>query len=220
MRVVLRAGEPWFVAADVCKVLSVAHGPSAIQRLDDDEKATVAINHSGPNPNMTIINESGLYSLVLTSRKPEAKRFKRWVTGEVLPSIRKTGSYGISAGPVIPQTLSDALRLADGEKGISTIDTPDGEAWFVAADVCKVLEITNGPNAMSRLDDDEKGIATADTLGGAQKVSIINESGLYSVICAGISDGIELTSDRSGIIGGCLFLMVAILVKEFSRWAP
>lgn len=93
-------GEPWFVAADVCKVLEIGNVGQAMTRLDDEEKADIITNDTSSNGvtqkrNMTTINESGLYSLILTSRKPEAKRFKKWVTSEVLPSIRKTGSYSV-----------------------------------------------------------------------------------------------------------------------------
>lgn len=102
VRVIERDGEPWFVLADVCRVLEIANSRDAAARLDDDEKADVGITDTSSNGvaqrrEMTIINESGLYSLVLTSRKPSAKRFKKWVTAEVLPSIRKTGSYGSPA---------------------------------------------------------------------------------------------------------------------------
>jgi prophage antirepressor-like protein len=86
-------GEPWFVAADVASALTISRTDDAISRLDDDEKGADTIRTPGGDQQMTVINESGLYSLILTSRKPEAKRFKKWVTSEVLPSIRKTGSY-------------------------------------------------------------------------------------------------------------------------------
>ena len=102
-------GEPWFVAADVCEVLTVA--TEQTRRLDDDEKGLRTMQTPGGPQQMLVINESGLYSLILTSRKPEAKRFKKWVTSEVLPSIRKTGSYSTNA-PAVPQSLSAALRLA------------------------------------------------------------------------------------------------------------
>jgi prophage antirepressor-like protein len=86
-------GEPWFVAADVCAVLDIGNNRQAVAPLDDDEKGVTTVDTLGGAQQMTIINESGLYSLVLGSRKPEAKRFKKWVTSEVLPTIRKTGSY-------------------------------------------------------------------------------------------------------------------------------
>ena len=93
VRVVIRDGEPWFVAADVCAVLEIQNVTQALSRLDEDEKAMFNIGLSGGATNC--INEPGLYTLVLGSRKPEAKRFKRWVTHEVLPSIRKTGAYAV-----------------------------------------------------------------------------------------------------------------------------
>ncbi|WP_086620028.1 BRO-N domain-containing protein [Erythrobacter tepidarius] len=88
-------GEPWFVLADVCRELEIANVGDAASRLDDDEKDNIGITDAiGRQRKTVIINESGLYSLILTSRKAEAKRFKKWVTKEVLPSIRKTGGYG------------------------------------------------------------------------------------------------------------------------------
>lgn len=107
------SGELWFVAADVCGVLDVGNITMALKRLDTDEQALISIEgFSRGNNQVNVINESGLYILTLTSRKPNAKKFKRWVTGEVLPTIRKTGGYGQLAAPVLPQSLSAALRLA------------------------------------------------------------------------------------------------------------
>ena len=85
-------GEPWFVATDVAQALEYRDSDHATRYLDDDERDT--LNQGTPGKQLTIINESGLYSLILRSRKPEAKAFKKFVTAEVLPSIRKTGSYG------------------------------------------------------------------------------------------------------------------------------
>lgn len=87
-------GEPWFVAKDVCEILGIGNSRQALSRLDDDEKNTVILNDGNRgNPNVSIVNEAGFYSLVLSSRKPEAREFKRWVTHEVLPSIRRSGGY-------------------------------------------------------------------------------------------------------------------------------
>ena len=93
VRVVQVNGEPWFVAADVCRALEISNSRDAVARLDDDEKGVGSTDTLGGKQGMQIINEPGLYTLVLGSRKPEAKTFKRWVTHEVLPAIRKTGSY-------------------------------------------------------------------------------------------------------------------------------
>lgn len=93
VRTVVKNNEPWFVAADVCKALEIANNRDALSRLDADEKGVASTDTLGGKQEMTIINEPGLYSLVLGSRKPEAKEFKRWITHEVIPSIRKHGMY-------------------------------------------------------------------------------------------------------------------------------
>lgn len=84
------AGEPWFVAKDVCAILEISNPSDALKRLDDDERSRFNLGRQGET---NIVNEAGLYVLVLGSRKPEAHEFKRWVTHEVLPQIRKTGGY-------------------------------------------------------------------------------------------------------------------------------
>lgn len=90
-------GEPWFVGKDVCNLLGIANTKDSLSRLDDDERRGVGITDPiGRNQQLTCINESGLYHLIFISRKPEAKSIRRWVTGTVLPSIRRTGSYSIS----------------------------------------------------------------------------------------------------------------------------
>jgi prophage antirepressor-like protein len=102
LRVVTIAGEPWFVAADVLDAIELDR--KALERLDDDEKGVSSIHTLGGEQAMNIVSEPGLYSLVLGSRKPEAKRFKRWVTHEVLPSIRKTGRYAAPAQRAVMRT--------------------------------------------------------------------------------------------------------------------
>ncbi|WP_281688739.1 Bro-N domain-containing protein [Pseudomonas citronellolis] len=93
VRTLLIDDQPWFVAADVCQALAVRNNRDALSRLDDDEKGVATTDTLGGTQAVGIINESGLYSLILTSRKAEAKRFKKWVTAEVLPAIRKHGRY-------------------------------------------------------------------------------------------------------------------------------
>lgn len=89
-----KQGEPWFVAKDVCDILELSNVGQALARLDEDEKNSIILNDGTPgSPNKAIISEPGIYSLVLASRKPEAREFKRWVTHEVLPRIRRTGGY-------------------------------------------------------------------------------------------------------------------------------
>ncbi|MCM3144331.1 BRO family protein [Brevibacillus sp. MER 51] len=116
VRIVMNNGEPWFVARDVCEVLGHSDTSMAIRRLDEDEKLTQTMFVSGQNREVWLVNEAGLYSLILTSRKSEAKVFKRWITHEVIPSIRKTGAYAVEQIKVVPlserQALIQSLKLA------------------------------------------------------------------------------------------------------------
>ena len=93
VRTVLVDGEPWWVLADVCKALDIKRTDSAARKLDEDEKGTHQVSTLRGFQQMIVVNESGLYSVILRSDKPEAKVFKRWVTHDVLPTIRKTGAY-------------------------------------------------------------------------------------------------------------------------------
>lgn len=111
VRVVMVDDEPWFVGKDICESLGLTNSRMSINRLDDDEKGVSSIDTLGGTQQIQVVSESGLYLLISSSRKPEAREFKRWVNHEVLPSIRKTGSYG---KPILPQTYQEALReLAD-----------------------------------------------------------------------------------------------------------
>lgn len=114
IRVIDRDGEPWFIAVDVCKALELGNSRQAIARLDDDEKGVISIDTPGGPQEMSVINEPGLYSLVLGSRKPEAKAFKRWVTHEVLPAIRQNGYYALMPVETSQRALTpdDYLRAA------------------------------------------------------------------------------------------------------------
>jgi prophage antirepressor-like protein len=93
VRAVMRDGDPWFAAKDVCDILELGDPSKTVERLDPDEVGTNSIRTTAGAREMLTVNESGVYSLVFTSRKPEAKRFRKWVTSEVLPEIRKTGGY-------------------------------------------------------------------------------------------------------------------------------
>jgi prophage antirepressor-like protein len=113
VRAVRVNGQPWFVANDICVALTIANSRDALARLDDDEKGVGTTDTLGGEQQAAIINESGLYSLVLSSRKPEARRFKKWVTGEVLPSIRQSGGYIAGQEKDDPElVLAKALQVA------------------------------------------------------------------------------------------------------------
>lgn len=132
VRIITKDGEPWFVAKDVCDALGLENSRKAVSSLEDDEKGVTISDTLGGKQELTTVNEPGLYSLILRSRKPEAKVFKHWVTHRVLPSIRKTGAYAIrddkkieSSGAVSQnalEMLAKALLLA--QETISKMSVP------------------------------------------------------------------------------------------------
>ena len=142
VRTVMIDDAPWFVARDVCKILGISKYRDAVASLDEDEGCPVEVDTLGGVQKMSAINESGLYTLIMRSNKPEAKRFRKWVTAEVLPSIRKTGQYGNS-----PELVS---RLAKMENAL------EGLAEFKSA----VLKMVGAPKVVeyrtvtSQLDED------------------------------------------------------------------
>ena len=107
VRTIQKDGEPWWVLKDVCEVLGLSSPHKVFDRLDEDEKGRNQIPTPGGEQEMTVINESGLYNVILRSDKPEAKPFRKWVTSEVLPSIRKHGAY------MTPETLEQAILNPD-----------------------------------------------------------------------------------------------------------
>ncbi|MDK7537823.1 phage antirepressor [Bacillus paranthracis] len=115
VRTVVQGEDVWFVAKDVCNVLEIVNATRSLSRLDEDELHSMKVTDSLGRPQETnVINESGLYSLIMTSRKPQAKAFKKWVTSEVLPSIRKHGAY------MTDQVLEQAVTNPDFAIGLLT----------------------------------------------------------------------------------------------------
>ena len=112
VRTVTIDGEPWFVLADLCAVLDIANPRNVAARLYDEMKGVHSMDTLGGRQNVTVVNESGMYEVVIRSDKPEAAAFRRWITGTVLPTIRKTGSYGAPAVPDLT-TPEGVLALAE-----------------------------------------------------------------------------------------------------------
>ena len=113
IRVQMKDGEPWFVAKDVCDALTIGNSRDAVNRLDDDEKAMSVLPTQFGDKEMNLVSESGLYNLIFQSRKAEAKAFRKWVTSEVLPSLRKTGRYELKPQKrgVVRKTRGDGVNV-------------------------------------------------------------------------------------------------------------
>lgn len=138
IRTAVKDGEPLFVATDVCRALEIGNPAQATVRLDEDEKGIISTDTLGGKQNLLFVTESGLYSLVLGSRKPEAKAFKRWVTHDIIPTIRKTGGY-VSNDEMFINTY---LPFADEQTKLlfkSTLETVKALNSKIEADKPKVL---------------------------------------------------------------------------------
>lgn len=133
LRTVQRDDGLWWVLRDVCRVLGLTTPAKVAERLDDDEKGVSLIHTPGGTQEMTIINEPGLYTVILRSDKPEAKAFKRWVTHDVLPSIRKTGAYGIP-----PERLA---RITALQKRLDEWHELTDELERLTADACQKARV-------------------------------------------------------------------------------
>lgn len=124
VRIVAKNDQTWWIAKDVCNVLDISDARQAVSRLDDDERCLIPVTDSIGRLQPTFaVNEPGLYTLILGSRKPEAKDFKRWITHEVLPTIRKTGSYSIDR----PKSQAELLviyaqQFVEMEKRINLVE--------------------------------------------------------------------------------------------------
>lgn len=163
VRVVDQNGDPWFTAKDVCDCLGLGNISEALRGLDEDERITLSNPDGNPRAGiphqMNMVSESGLYSLILRSRKPEAKAFKRWVTHDILPSIRKTGGYGSLAIPNFSNPAEAARAWAAEyeakQKAIETVEYQkplvqiaetriDKKGCFSLTDINKSLGLKRG----------------------------------------------------------------------------
>lgn len=133
IRTVVKDGEPWFVAKDICVALNISwQGSKSLDFLDDDEKGVGFFPTPGGDQEMVIVSESGLYTLIVRSNKPEAKVFRKWVTSEVLPTIRKTGQYTVTATNMISEEFTS--RAFAALRSIAVTAGLEGNAATVSAD--------------------------------------------------------------------------------------
>ena len=159
VRTVTIDGEPWFVARDVCDVLGLDNVTKALLSLDPDEKALNNVQSLGGSQTTNIISESGLYALVLRSRRPEAKAFRKWVTATVLPTIRKTGSYvrgeeafdvtteeGLAAATM--HVMAALQAKADGFRAMYEAAKPKADAFAVIEEATGSMTVTEAAKAL------------------------------------------------------------------------
>nr|WP_047170072.1 phage antirepressor [Sphingomonas sp. Y57] len=150
VRIEDRDGRPWFVAADICAALDITNHRDAVGRLDDDERGSVIVDTNGGPQSVAAVNESGMYALIMRSRKTAAKRFRKWVTAEVLPAIRRTGSYGAPAA---------GLNLSDPAVLHTLLLEHTGRA--LAADQ-RVAQLQPKADALDRLTDADGALCITD----------------------------------------------------------
>ena len=166
VRTIVLDGIPYFVAKDVCDVLSLINSRKAVNALDSDERLTYLIVTSGQGRKMWLVNESGLYHLIFQSRKPEAKAFRKWVTSEVMPELRKTGSF-TTLPDVAYAIINDrkmypfremALKLgyiSGGSLYDKRLRYPGhflklGQKYYASEDMCRLMALNKRTNEMRR----------------------------------------------------------------------
>lgn len=190
VRVIMRDGEPWFVAKDVCTCLEIANVSDACSRLDEDERGIVSTDTPSGKQEMLIVSEPGLYSLIGSSKKPEAKAFKRWVNHEVLPSIRKTGGYGI--------------RNVD-----DMINDPDTAIRLLTQ--LKILRLQNKQLAMER----DEAIRTKSMIGSRREATAMATASAKSRKCAKLTT--ENAELKDAVGRGSNWRTVAMMRAEWKR---
>lgn len=150
VRTVVIDGEPWFVLADLCAVLDIANPRNVAARLDEDEKGVRQMDTPGGRQSITVVNESGMYQVVLRSDKPEAKQFRWWLTHDVLPTLRKTGRYGSDVDMLAALPSAKLLRLAaeavearDAVQAELAVAAPKARSWDVLANASGTYTISD-----------------------------------------------------------------------------
>lgn len=203
VRTVERNGEPWFNATDIARILEYDHTPSMVRYLEEDEKGVLISHTLGGNQNVTFINESGLYHAIFMSRKEAAKEFRRWVTGTVLPEIRKTGGFG--KVDVTKERLElDYLRQT--RLMISKLESLNARGVIENGDLsmlaCEILrkshsaaEVKNAAFAKYEHDDDIRSFFNACYELTFLRTDFIKVSELYADYCA-FTGSEELTRNK------------------------
>lgn len=202
IRVQLINSEPWFVAKDVCEVLGHSNHKMAVKSLDEDEKGVSSVYSLGGNQQTTVVSESGLYSLIFQSRKPEAKKFRKWVTAEVLPSIRKKGYYGVKKSDGDYLDARDVpygrVKYQDGEIRVIEVE---GVKWYSLNDVHSCIgSRTESSQSVKRLNAKRTLAKKIWIYGVTQPGWFVCELGVKLLLCASVKhqESKQLMLDFSG----------------------
>jgi Prophage antirepressor len=153
IRAVTIDGEPWFVARDVTGILGIAQTGVAVSALDPDEVTTTHLTDAlGRKQDTYLVSEAGLYTLILRSRKPQAKTFKRWITHEVIPSIRKTGGYGTPAALDLRSVEGIRAVIEAGAAALAELEVakPKADAWDALASADGDYEVADAAKILAR----------------------------------------------------------------------
>lgn len=179
------ADEPWLVATDICQVLGLSNVTKALENLDDDEKLTLPLVRAGQTREVNCVNESGLYNLIFKSRKKEAKAFRKWVTSEVLPTIRKKGYYHGGTKQLdfidardIPPTYTELNKYA-----VTTVTLEQDEDWFSINDLHRAIHsATPAGQTAKKLNAKRKLAMKIHTYGGTNPAWFTNLTGLELIL--------------------------------------
>ena len=186
VRIIMQDGEPWWIAKDVCEILEISKYRDAITKLDDDERCPVKVDTLNRAQEMTAISESGLYTLIIRSNKPEAKKFRRWVTHEVLPSIRKTGSYNTARKYKVSDIKAMQRMIEKPEYKLSDVERRTMTK--------KLAAILMGDDVFDNVDEDDDLVIVK----GAKSNNLIKY--LRKVGTADIQDAIDAVGGTQGSI--------------------
>jgi prophage antirepressor-like protein len=154
VRVLMRDGQPWFMAMDVCRVLEIANPWNVVAALEADEKGLHSVETLGGRQEVNIISESGLYALIFKSRKAKAKAFRKWVTGEVLPALRTRGSYALPGADAVSEAEEVKAMVLATLRGLvaGTVDAERGQAILTGARIWNILDSRNRRNGRIGVD--------------------------------------------------------------------
>lgn len=184
VRSFLIENEPWMVAKDVCDILGISKYRDAISKLDPDERGSVLVDTLGGKQRVSTVSESGLYALIMRSNKPEAKTFRKWVTAEVLPSLRKTGYYATS------KKVDDFIDARDTPYGTQIINNYkvrcieiDGETWYSLNDISRAIQTSTGSyQAAKKLNGKQKLACKIWLFGNTNAAWFTNALGIQLIV--------------------------------------